>query len=391
MRGEVPGLLVRHLGRGGEGALATLRHQGAAIAQREDRRVARGLQRGAHDEAVGPVHLQPVHPPQHRGRADAGGPDPQRGVDPPSALQRQAAGIDRGDRVAGQHLHPDLAQHPGRGGGNALRQGGQDARRGLDQRDVDAPPQPRQAIAGGEVERVVDLPGQLRAGGAGPDDGDGKRLVRTVGERPDDLLAHRDGEGFRLVAAVDEAAMLLGAGRAEVVGMAADREDERVIGQAGGDGVLPVRPLQRAQRQPPPRPVQPAQQARPVGEAVPPRMGEVGDLFLRRVERAGRDLVQPGFPDIAAAAVHQGDGIGDGPAPAVRQTDGQVQPRRAAAHHHDAVRLPCRALRAAPTDCHAFLLGPPGHRPQGPGHGGPAMGATDLAARPRRRQLAADI
>ena len=131
---------------------------------------------------------------------------------------------------------PMRAQQVQRGVGNPLRQRRQDAGRRLDQHDVDVARRVDAVHAVGEhrAHRAVQFGRQFGAGRAGADDRD-VQLARP----------HRLGLGVGAQAGVDQAAVeaagLLGifqrhrelrrAGRAEIVGDAADRHHQRVVRQ----------------------------------------------------------------------------------------------------------------------------------------------------------------
>ena len=230
-------------------------------------------------------------PPKSRRKSGAFTPAAQTtssdGMNSPIASTTPSARTSRHAR-AGAHLDADGLQQVRRRGGDALRQRRQDARRRLDQHDVDVARgiDAVQAVGDDGAHRAVQFGGQFGAGGAGADDGD----VELAGP-------HRLGLRVGAQAGVDqapvEAAGLLrrlqrhresrGAGRAEIVGDAADRHDQRVVGAARVAGVIsrPSSSSHRRQLELFRRAVEADHLAEAVGEMVPMRLREVVQLVLR--------------------------------------------------------------------------------------------------------------
>ena len=115
-------------------------------------------------------------------------------------------------------------------------------------------------------------------------------------------------EEVRLPGVVDGEGVLAHARRAEVVRLAADRDHQRVVGDAplGQDLARPRRRFTgadarsaRAARS------SPARAPEREGEVVPARLREVVELVVVHVHAAGCDLVQQRLPQVRAAAVDE--------------------------------------------------------------------------------------
>src|ERR1700751_3428489 len=90
--------------------------------------------------------------------------------------------------------------------------------------------------------------------------------------------------------------------------------------------------------------IEPDHLAEAIAEAVPMRLGEVVPLVCARIDAARRYAVQQWLPDMGPGAFHQSDGCPPAPAKAIAEEGDQLQPSRAATHHHDPVL--CRIARA---------------------------------------------
>ena len=227
--------------------------------------------------------------------------------------EHDAVGADLGDAGAGADVDVERVQEFGGRLGDALGQGGEDARGGLDEDDADVAGGVDlvEAVGDDSADGAVQLGGEFGAGGAGADDGD----VELAG-------ADRAGLGVGAQAGVDQASVeaaglfgglerdgeLGGAGGAEIVGDAADRHDERVIGDAGGGGDLAACfVMGGAEEEALIRAVQAGDVAEAVGEMMPVGLGEVVELVVGAREAAGGDGVQEGFPEMGAVALDEGD------------------------------------------------------------------------------------
>ncbi|MCY1423606.1 hypothetical protein D9M71_393220 [compost metagenome] len=200
---------------------------------------------------------------------------------------------------AGHHGDAELLQGAMHRGADALRQGGQHAGAGLDQGDahvlrLDAV----QAVGGQFMCRVVQLGGQFDAGGAGADYGDADLVVGVLLGVGAQVVAEQLAvEALGLLAGVEEDAVLGRAFGTEVVGGAADRQDQAVVGQlACGHEFAPVLVMGGGQLDDLALAVQPAHAAELELEVVPLGLGDVVQLVLRGVERTGRHFMQQGFP-----------------------------------------------------------------------------------------------
>ncbi len=146
-------------------------------------------------------------------------------------------------------------------------------------------------------------------------------------------------EEVRLPRVVDGERVLANARRVEVVGLAADRDRERVVGDRARRqdlGALVV--AHRGDLHLALRAVEALERAEREGEAVPARLREVVELVGVHVHAARGDLVQQRLPEVRARAVDEGHVGAALAAEAVAQARGELQAAGAAAHHDDAVR-----------------------------------------------------
>ena len=221
----------------------------------------------------------------------------------------------------------------------------QDAGRGLDQvdRDVLVGIDAIEPVGDELARRLVQLGGKLRAGRAGADDGDlqllgPQRLGLGVGA--DAGVDQPAVEARGLIGRLERDGVLLDAGRAEIVGEAADGDDERVVAELPRRRDLP--PLlvdDRRHLDDAAAPVDARHLAGAIGEAVPVGLGQVVDLVEAEVHAAGGDLVQQRLPQVRALAVDQGDRGLAAPAELVAQPRGKLQPAGSAADDDDAMQL----------------------------------------------------
>ncbi|MNN26956.1 hypothetical protein D3C81_1404770 [compost metagenome] len=145
-------------------------------------------------------------------------------------------------------------------------------------------------------------------------------------------------EALGLLAGVEEDAVLGGAEGAEVVGRAADGDHQAVIGQGARGHQLAALLVERGgDLDALAGAIQSAQAAELELEVVPFRLGDIVQLILRGVERAGGHFVQQGFPDVGEIGVDQGDlglaAFTQGAAEPGRE----LQPAGAAADNYDAM------------------------------------------------------
>lgn len=125
--------------------------------------------------------------------------------------------------------------------------------------------------------------------------------------------------------------------RAKVIGLAAYRNDQRVVPDApplhdhsaiGGDE---RRDLDFARQS-----VQGAHGARLVFKAGPPGLRDIRHLLLMYVARACRNRVQHGLPNVGAFRIHQGDAQAPTAPCRAAQQSGKLQARDAATNHDHA-------------------------------------------------------
>ena len=199
-----------------------------------------------------------------------------------------------------------------------------------------------EAVGDELARRLVQLRGQLHAGSARADDGDLqlRRLQRTM-------------LGVRAYAGVDEPAMKAGgvargfqsdgvlthARRAEVVGLAADGDHERVVGEGARRRHLAALVVGEARHVHEALPaIQADHLADAIAEVVPVRLRQIVQLVRAQVHAAGGDLVQQRLPQMGAALVDEGDVRALALAELVAQARGQLQSASAAADDDDAVQ-----------------------------------------------------
>ena len=147
---------------------------------------------------------------------------------------------------------------------------------------------------------LVEFGGELGAGRAGADDGDMQlagldrfalRLGPQAGVDQAMVKPHRLFRGF------ERNREFRRAGRAEIIGHAADRDDKRVIGNAAGSRDLAAflvigRPEPNHFR----RAVEADHFAEMVAKMVPMGLREIVELVLGRVHAAGGDRMQQRLP-----------------------------------------------------------------------------------------------
>ena len=142
------------------------------------------------------------------------------------------------------------------------------------------------------------------------------------------------------LAAVEHMAALRDARHPEIVGPAAERQDEAIVAEPAFPGDLGCDTIRRGERRHHDLArsrFHPRQGARDEAVAVAVRVREVAEFLLARVEEAGRDLVKARLPDIRRRAVDERHLRPPGsPADGSPETRRQLEAARAAADDHDA-------------------------------------------------------
>ena len=156
-----------------------------------------------------------------------------------------------------------------------------------------------------------------------------------------------------LVLIVEEDAVLAHALDAEIVADAADRDHQRVVGDAAGADDLAARLVdERRQVQQALRPVDARHAPLREAEAVRAGLAQIDDRVVARVERARGDLVQQRLPEVGEVGIDQRD---DRPLPAAEalaQPRRQHEPAGASADDDDPMRLAHMPVpRSGPGPC----------------------------------------
>lgn len=126
------------------------------------------------------------------------------------------------------------------------------------------------------------------------------------------------------------------AGRAEIVGHAADRDYQRVVGQAGRRRDLAAFVVLRAADQDlTRRPINADHIAETIREMVPVRLRQIIQLMLGAIQAARGHRVQQRLPQMRAAAFHQSDLRAARFRQLVAEPGHEFQAGRAAAHDDD--------------------------------------------------------
>ena len=198
------------------GTLALGRRVSGAIADGEDALIARGLQRGVHDELVVAVGLEPGDVFQKIRRFHARGPHAEIGGDGLTTGGDHAVGSHFGDARASQHAHAEGFEFFARRVGELFRQHRQNARTRFQQRDLEAALVEHFESVVPQLPRgVVKLSRQFDARRAAADDGDAHmRIARGLGAHlpryAQALVQQLHAEAVGLFAVVEEHAVLLG-------------------------------------------------------------------------------------------------------------------------------------------------------------------------------------
>ena len=225
------------------------------------------------------------------------------------------------DAVGGDLHHPrirphddaELSEEPLRRGREPLRQCRNDAVGRLDERDLDVflgidlvEPEGDDAAHG-----AVKLRRQLGAGRAGADDRDMElprphRLCLSV--RPQAGVDEPAVEALRLIGGVEAYRMLLDAGRAEIVGDAADCDDQRVVGNFANRRDRAAFLVEfGVELDHFARPVEADHLAVAKPEPVPVSLGEIIELVPGHIHAASGDLVEQRLPQMRTGLVDERD------------------------------------------------------------------------------------
>ena len=227
-------------------------------------------------------------------------------------------------------------------------QGGEDAVGGLDQHDVHVLGRVDAIHAVGDhgAHRAMQLGGQLRPGGPGPDD----RHVELAGTHglhlavgPQAGVDDAPVQAAGLLRGVEGNGVLRRPRRSEVIGDAADRHDQRVVGDVSGRRDLAaVLIMHGAELQALVGAVEADHLGIGVVEVAPLGLRQVVQFVLGAPQTACGDGVQQRLPQMGAGAIHQGDPRLAGLAQAQPELGDQFEAGRAAARDHD--MMPARQL-----------------------------------------------
>ncbi len=284
-----------------------------AITQGEDVRVACGLQALVHHQLIAVVGLQAVQVAEKLRCLDTRGPDLHVRRDKPAPGGIQALGCGADHLFAGKHLDAEAAQLLPSRRRDPRRQRRKNPVRGLDDGyfhiafRCDAVQAIGDELAGG----VVKLRRQLHTGGTGPDDGyvqlsfvDGIRLGVGVEIISQQLLM----KSVRLIAAVEKHAVFLDTFGAEVVGDAANGDDQGIVAKRAPRNDLVTLLIQcRRHNHLVLGAVQPAHVAEAKTKVTPASQGEIINIIIVGVQRPGGHGMQQRFPDMGQRHVDEGD------------------------------------------------------------------------------------
>ena len=224
---------MRGLGAGRHAAPVAPGH-GAAVAQRQHVRIA-GFKPFVHFELAQLVQRQ-AQVGQQGGALDAGRPHAQPRGELAAVGGQHGIGAHFRDAAGRFHADAQLGQARGRGLRDLLGQGGQDARRALDQRDrqVALRAEIRQAVGADHVAGLDQLDRQLYAGGAAAHDHQVQprgRIAHLGLIHQHHGLEHGQAELFGILGRVQRDRVFGRARRVEEVGGAAQRQHQRVVAQ----------------------------------------------------------------------------------------------------------------------------------------------------------------
>ena len=183
-----------------------------------------------------------------------------------------------------------------------LGQPWQNARRALDQDDADVLVRIDLIEAVGDhlARALIELGGQFRASRAGADDGDMQlaglnRLALGLG--PEARVDQPMVKSHRLFRGLERNGEFRRSRRAEIVGHAADSDDQRVIGNAARRRDLSaLLVISRAEPNGLARAVEPDHFAEVIAKMVPVALREIVQLVLGRVHAASGDDMQERLP-----------------------------------------------------------------------------------------------
>lgn len=244
---------------------------------------------------------------------------------------------------------PQLAR---RGLGQPLRQAREHDRRRLDEADlhvageIDAV----EPVVDQPGERLVQLGGELHAGGTRADDRHAQDLARravraVLGLEADVEEALLQALGLAVVVEIE--AMLPDSRHAEIVAGGADGDHQRVVGDTAGPDHLAPRLVRHGRQQHlPPRAVEALHAPGLEAESMGSRMAEVDHVVRMRPHGADRHLVQQRLPDMGQHAVDQRDPSALAPAEAPAEPGREHEPAGPAADDHDTVEI---ARQSAPS------------------------------------------
>src|SRR4029079_14404429 len=281
------GLRTRRHGGGFAGT-----RTGGAVAHGKDVRIARGLQRLMHHQLIDAIDFEPIQIFQPVRRLDAGCPDHELRRNEFAVREAHAFRGDLRDRRTGTDLYPKVFKQPARGCRDALRKSGQNAACRLDQQNTNVPLgiDAIESIGHDLARGAVELGGELGAGSArtyycNVQLSREHRLFLSV--RANTGIHDAPIEARGLYGRFQGDGMLRDTGSAEVVGDAADRNYQSIVGyRALGRDRASF--LVRGRGQPNffALAIEPDHLAEAVPEGVPMRLREIVELMLARVQAA---------------------------------------------------------------------------------------------------------
>src|SRR5262245_30964123 len=149
---------------------------------------------------------------------------------------------------------------------------------------------------------------------------------------------------LRLVRSIEADGVLARTRRAEIVAVAADGDDQRVVRNFPAWDQLPPSLVQgRRNEHATPLPVEAIHFAQLEAEMVPARLGQVIEGVLLEVHGAGRELVEQRLPQVRARAIDERDESLAAAPQLVPQARCELYAARAAPDDHDPMH--CRPAR----------------------------------------------
>ncbi len=165
----------------------------------------------------------------------------------------------------------------------------------------------------------------------------GQRLVLGVGT--DERIHQPTVKTLGLGRGIELDRVLLHARRAEVVAIAADGDDERVVGKRSLGRHLPAfLVVERRHVDLAADAVEAHHFAHAIAEVMPVRLREIVELVYAQVHAARRDLVQQRLPQVGAGLVDERDLSLAALAELVAEAGGEFQPACATADDDDTIR-----------------------------------------------------